>query len=156
MVTYHFCYVFRNSVWNTAIFSTWYQWRNPCTFWRIVYVEFNFDKTKRNFIIVLHTTRRSFRSYNRALKFTCFSPSNTVATNAVPIPKQSLYDPLITVDTTSLDQHKLYFCTKRLWNLWLSNGLNLEIRLGHACPWMIRKGNEYHAVNNAINKQLLP
>ena len=53
-----------------------------------------------------------------------------------PYSKAVLDDSLITVDATSLDQHELYYYTIALSRCeiydCMRNGLNLEIRLGHA------------------------
>jgi len=55
-----------------------------------------------------------------------------------------LDDSLIAVDTTSTDQHKLYYLVHhrskplgKLW--WWRNGLNLEVRTGHTHEWYEKK-----------------
>ena len=53
-------------------------------------------------------TRKIVDLITALLKFTCFFQSQHYSRNAVHIPKD---DYLITVDTTSLDQNKLYYCT---------------------------------------------
>ena len=55
------------------------------------------------------TTREIVDFVTALLKFTCFSLSTTVETQCTP-QRSPWWLYLITVNTTSLDQHKLYYC----------------------------------------------
>jgi len=81
------------------------------------------------------------------LKLNCFVNA-TVTMQAV------LDDSLITVNT-SLDQHKLCYCTINLSLCEIYDDITVLIwKLARDMPMNDTKGNKCHAINTAFNKQL--